>query len=163
MLIFLVCCLGSCTNRNEMPDRSYKTADEVPLEPVSSALGTYRSNEEYLASKKLQHYFELLALEKKHSGFAPEINLQIKKLTLDSTLMPNYPVDFKVSGIVQLHDAKEISDSVQRITLFFDLKVGGETQKDSVHAFLIRNRVRLEGRPEIANKVLFSAIEDMAE
>lgn len=152
---FLFVLVLSCANetKNKSAEIFTEEAIEMPINEETPV--PEKSSFENLASQKLVDYFDLLRLQQEYPEFTEDIQLQLKKYTLDSTFHKNYQHIKSIENIRQIGDIVQVSDSVRQIKLHFDLLIDKTTITDSILAKILFKKIIIENSSTKSYKVQF--------
>lgn len=114
---------------------------------------------EQLTSQKLQDYFELLQLQKKHPQFKEEIEEQLRNFTKAGIIIRDTFEGVDVSNIKQVGKVIKVSDSVVKLKLVYDKYSKNSTNTDSVYAFITTKNIHLDDRQTVSNVIVFERID----
>ncbi len=117
-------------------------------------------NFETLASQKLQEYFDLIRLLKLHPEFKEDILLQLHNFSPDNSEQENYLDADSIYNIRQVDKAIIISDSVQKLKLYFDTTSANNIKKDSFYAVITTKEIMLDNLSTLSTKMKFQKIKD---
>ncbi len=160
MYILMFLLWFSCANetKNKSLEVATEEAYEIPIiEPNNDDSKVF--NYETLASKKLMDYFELVRLRQEHPEFKKDITLQLQNLFHDTFYLTNYQHVESITNIKQMEEIIKISDSVQKIKLYFDVNTDNKTYKDSTLAIITTKSVIIDGDTLTSTKVAFEKIK----
>ncbi|GAA3629135.1 hypothetical protein [Flavivirga jejuensis] len=149
ILIFISCKNNEANKVSESPVLEMENDTEVYDFEINSKVNRY----ETLSTQKLQDYFDLIKLQKKHPEFKDDILLQLRKLSNDSIL--NYTGDFSIENIHQVGEVETISDSIQKIKLVYNVVSDSYKGLDSILANIISKTILIDETATISNKVVF--------
>ncbi len=152
--ILLIILVFSCKNEsNKTPlldgaDIDYETVMESKAVTLSE-INSY----EALSIEKLTAYFDLLKLKEKHPEFKDDIEQQLQSFSNDALL--DYAGDFSIDSICQIGEVENISDSIRKIKLIYNVVSDTYNGKDSISAVITFKTIKMDGRSTASNKVLF--------
>lgn len=112
---------------------------------------------EELAAQKLQEMYDLISLKDKHPEFAKTIKSQLKDYTNDSISISN-STDILIKNIKLKGEIVKVSDSVQKMKLFYDIISNNNTMQDSIWAIITINEIAFEGKKIKSKKIKFSSL-----
>lgn len=147
----------SCASENKEAQAAY----DVGLENVELYEEEFQGKEitlEHLTSQKLQNYFELLQLQKKHPQFKDEIEEQLKSFTKEGMIISNAFEGITVSNIKQIGKVVKVSDSVVKLKLVYDRVSENNTREDSIYAFITTKNIYLDDKQTVSNEIVFERI-----
>ncbi len=155
-ILLMLLCVMSC-NKGYAPEHN-KTADmELEVTSESELIEFSKiNNYEALSAQKLNEYFDLLKLKSSHPDFKRDIQEQLMKYTSESLIEFDLGDNFKIENIHQIGREQNISDSVIKVQLQFDLIIGSIQFKDSVYANITSKVINVDGDVLKTNKVKFS-------
>ena len=108
-----------------------------------------------LSQDKLQEMYDLVALKQSHPEFKKTIESQLKNYTLDS-LITIAKEESYIKNVKIKEKIIQVSDSVQKMKLYYDIVSVTSTKPDSIWAEVITNTLVIDGETKIANKIKFS-------
>lgn len=108
-----------------------------------------------LSQDKLQEMYDLVALKQSHPEFKKTIESQLKNYTLDS-LITIAKEESHIKNVKIKEKIIQVSDSVQKMKLYYDIVSVTSTKPDSIWAEVITNTLVIDGETKIANKIKFS-------
>ena len=119
------------------------------------------TNNEYqnLAITKLKEVSDLIHLKQEHPEFKEDIEAQLSALIQKDTNLKFSNSQISIENISQKGDIKKVSDSVQSVTLYFDIVSEKQTLKDSLNALITTKTVVLDGNSIKTNKIRFSEFD----
>lgn len=151
ILLFLISC-----NQGEKSD-SLKNFDLLEEEVTATSYEVIPEAFEYqsLTIQKLQDYFDLLVLQQQHPEFKNEIHKQLVALSSDSTKIPLNTAKISIEEVQQIGVPEKISDSVQLLTVSFNVVTPSTTIKDTLVAKIVSKKVMVEGTEVTTTKLQF--------
>ncbi len=154
--IFIVLIMVSCNN-NMKDNAPVVNADYETLEAEKFIIKPNTFIYEELAIQKLQEMYDLISLKDKHPEFAKTIKSQLKTYTNDSIGIPNSK-DVLIKNIKLKEEIIQVSDSVQKMRLYYDIVSNSSIQKDSVWATITINEIIFEGKKIKSKKIKFNSL-----
>lgn len=150
----------SCNNRDEKVmnadtiemNSNYETED---IENKKIKSNTFIHED--LSTQKLQEMYDLLSLKLKHPEFEETINSQLKTYTNDSINIPN-STDVIIKNIKLKEEIIQVSDSAQKMKLYYDVVSNNTIQKDSIWATITINKITFEGNKKKSKKIKFNSL-----
>jgi hypothetical protein len=109
-----------------------------------------------LTNQKLQDYFDLLLLQKNHPEFKNDIIKQLQDISDEQRTISATANNIKIQNIKQIGMPQKLSESVQKLTLSFDIVIGKTRQKDTIFAMINAKKISLDGKEFVSTKVFFS-------
>ncbi len=157
--IFVVLLIISCANerKSEAPievvnmEKTETVLENSAMEDVKEAF-TFQ----HLTEQKLQDYFDLLVLKQQHPEFIDDIRAQLHELSEDSIIISYFPQEVDIKNVQQIGETQQISDSIQKIKLRFDISTNDSVKKDSIIAIIKTKRITLDNEELISTKVVFT-------
>ncbi len=140
-IILLLSFMLSCVNHTTKND-VYALEDSELMEYEMKA---NNFTLEKLASEKLQNYFELLKLKKEHPEFKEDIVLRLKEFSKQELVKMDDLDSFYVKNIRKAETALKLSDSVQKLKLYYDITLGNRNKTDSLNALITSKKIMLDG------------------
>jgi len=118
------------------------------------------TNSEYqdLAITKLKEVSDLINLKQQHPEFKEDIEAQLNTLIQKNTTLQFLDSNSSIENISQKGNMEKVSDSIQKMTLHFNIVSGNKTIKDSLNAYITNKSVIIDGNSIKTNKVRFSKI-----
>jgi len=111
---------------------------------------------QYVTQQKLQDYYDLMVLLKQHPEFKEDITLQLKEISKEKITIPDYTQLIRIENLQQLGDIQQVSDSIQKIDLQFDIIDNTNIKKDTITALIITKKIQLDNTDVVATKIVFS-------
>ncbi len=156
--IFVVLFITSCTN-----NRKEVSIEAVEMEKTETVLESTALEDvketftfQHLTEQKLQDYFDLLVLKQQHPEFIDDIRTQLHELSEDSIIISYFPQEVDIKNVQQIGETQQISDSIQKIKLRFDISTNDSVKKDSIVAIIKTKRITLDNEELISTKVVFT-------
>jgi len=145
--------LSCARNKAEEMVSTEAIDNEKSLELATSeaSIATYTG----LAQQKLQDYFDLLVLQNEHPEFKAEIISQLEQLSEDTISLPEDIASVSIENVEQRGDIENVSDSVQKMTLDFDIVSTNFRKKDSINVLIHTQWIDIDGEKLPATKVSF--------
>ncbi|WP_298340957.1 hypothetical protein [uncultured Algibacter sp.] len=158
--IFFVLIVISCNSRDEKimnletieVNANYETED-IENNKIKPNTFIY----EDLSTQKLQEMYDLISLKEKHPEFAKTITSQLKAYTDDNISLSN-STDISIKNIKLKEEIIQVSDSVQKMKLSYDILSNNSMQKDSICAIITSNEISFEGKKIKSKKIKFKAL-----
>jgi len=141
--------LFSCANRKENNKAVMEAINEEVVTEKTAIFST-----EKLIAQKLTNYFELIKLKEKHPEFKDDIIIQLKSTLKDSSRLEDKIEYDSIENIREVASVA-VSDSTQKIKLYYDVVLENGSYTDSINAFLESRTVIIEGNKKITKKVTF--------
>ncbi len=111
-----------------------------------------------LSTVKLQELYDLLALKQEHPEFKESIETQLENYTNDTMAAINKPEKESLIKNIELKgNLIEVSDSVQKMKLYYDVVSNNLIQKDSIWAEVTTHEIEVNGKKVKSKKIKFSA------
>ena len=119
------------------------------------------TNSEYqdLAIQKLKEVSDLIHLQEQHPEFKEDIEAQLNTLIQKDTNLKFLDSTTSIENILQKGNIEKVSDSIQKMTLHFNIVSENKTVTDSLNAFIISKIVIIDGSSVKTNKIRFSKID----
>ncbi len=152
-LLFIVI---SCSNaKREAPfmdsDTTEASPEVYPIENISLEKSfTYL----HLTQQKLQDYYDLVVLLKQHPEFKDDITSQLRELS-KSEITPNYMQQVRIENVQQLGKSEQISDSIQKINIQFDIVGKNNTKIDTTTAIIKTKKIIVDNKDVVSTKIVF--------
>ena len=155
--IFSVLILVSCNNnmKESAPavNVDYETLEEAEEFIIKPSSFIY----EELATQKLQEMYDLINLKDKHPEFAKTIKSQLKDYTNDKISTPN-STNILIENLKLKGELIKVSDSVQKMKLYYDMVSNNSKQKDSLWAIITVHEINFEGKKIKSKKIKFVSL-----
>jgi len=156
--IFVVLFITSCANNRK--EAATEAVDMEKTETVLESTATEDAEEvftfQHLTEQKLQDYFDLLVLQEQHPEFIDDIRTQLQELSKDSVIKADFPQKVAIQNVQQVGETLQVSDSIQKIRLRFDIIANNSIKKDSITAIIKTKKVSLDNEEFISTKVKFT-------
>lgn len=153
LLLFTLSCAH---DRSKTPLKEMDAAIEA-FEAEISSVDDYESFDyQYITAQKLQDLYDLLVLQKQYPEFNDAIALQLKKFSEDRFSIPDSVTAISIENVERIGEIQNVSDSVQKLKLHFNIVTGNIMLPDSITAIISRNTVRIDNKKTIATTVTFS-------
>ena len=157
--VFMILFFASCSNRAEKNmefspvdiDDYNDQIEDLEISRIESNSMRYIN----LSQDKLQEMYDLVALKQSHPEFKKTIESQLKNYTLDS-LITIAKEESHIKNVKIKEKIIQVSDSVQKMKLYYDIVSVTSTKPDSIWAEVITNTLVIDGETKIANKIKFS-------
>jgi len=157
--IFVVLFIASCAN-----NRKEAATEAVDMEQSETVLESTAFEDaaietftfQHLTEQKLQDYFDLLVLQQQHPEFIDDIRIQLQELSKDSVIKADFPQKVDIQNVQQVGETLQVSDSIQKIRLRFDIIANNSIKKDSITAIIKTKKVSLDNEEFISTKVKFT-------
>ncbi len=156
--IFVVLFITSCAN-----NRKEVSIEAVEMEKTETVLESSVMEDvketftfQHLTEQKLQDYFDLLVLKQQHPEFIDDIRAQLHELSQDTILISYFPQKVDIKNVQQIGKTQQISDSIQKIKLRFDISTDNSLKSDSITAIIKTKRITLDNEELISTKVVFT-------
>jgi hypothetical protein len=157
--VFMILMMASCSNRasKNMEGAPVNVDDYiVEVEDFETSKPEYNTIKYTdLSKEKLQEMYDLVTLKQSHPEFEETIISQLKNYTSDSlinfkkteSIIKNVKIK---GGIIQL------SDSVQKMKLHYDVVSGSSIHSDSIWAEVTTSTLVIDGQTKTSNKIKFT-------
>ena len=151
--IFVILLL-SCANEAKRNDASIMDFEET--NKVKQVHFDKLTDYESIASLKLEEYFDLLKLQQKHPDFKEDIILKLQEFSHDSLI--NYDISKikSLENIKQVGNTEQLSDSVKKILLTFNITTNNTVVQDSIFAIITSKTILLDNKETTSNKITLS-------
>ncbi len=152
LLLFVL----SCTH-----DRSKTSLKEMDatIEAFEAELPAVNNFEEIdyqnLTTQKLQDLYDLLVLQKQYPEFNDAIALQLKKFSEDRFSIPDSVIAISIENIERAGELQNVSDSIKKLKLRFNIVAGNTALPDSITAIISRKIIRIDNKKTMATTVTF--------
>jgi hypothetical protein len=155
LYILILLSITSCNSGDK--NESFKNLDVLEEESTTSAFEVIPEafNYEALAAHKLQEYFDLLLLEQRHPEFKSDIRRQLLALSSDSIGFAANTDKITIKNVQQIGASETVSDSIQLLTLSFDIETASTSTRDTLIAKIISKNVMLEDAEVPTTKLYF--------
>lgn len=131
------------------------TDDDLKFNTDNSINNEYQN----LAITKLKEISDLINLKQQHPEFKDDIEAQLNTLIQKNTALQFLDSNSSIENILQKGNMEKVSDSIQKMTLYFNIVSENKTIKDSLDAFITSKIVIIDGNSVKTNKIRFSKIE----
>lgn len=158
--IFSILLFFSCSNRSEknsFNDDILVSDIEVEMESFEVAPESFKYKE--LSHQKLQEMYDLMSLKQSSPKFHEIIQLQLEAYT-DEVEEISIDEDVKIENLELKEDIITVSDSIQKMKLYYDLVSNNTIKKDSIWMTIINKTIRLENELVTTKKVKFSSVKE---
>jgi len=154
-LLFIVI---SCSEaKREAPLMESKTTEmSSEVSPVDRIALEESFAFQYVTQQKLQDYYDLMVLLKQYPEFKEDITLQLKEISKEKITIPDYTQLIRIENLQQLGDIQQVSDSIQKIDLQFDIIDNTNIKKDTITAQIITKKIQLDNTEVVSTKIVFS-------
>lgn len=152
--IFIVQIVVSCNN---MKDNAPSVNADYEVLKTEKIIAKPNFIYEELAIQKLQEMYDLISLKEQHPEFSKAIKSQLKAYTNDSIGIPNSK-DILIKNIKLKGEVVKVSDSVQKMKLFYDIISNSSIKQDSIWAIIMTNKIDFEGKKIESKKIKFNSI-----
>ncbi|MCF6348758.1 MAG: hypothetical protein L3J20_10735 [Flavobacteriaceae bacterium] len=158
LYIFVVLLITSCAkSRKEVPIESVEMdKTETVLESAAIEDAKEMFTYQHLTEQKLQDYYDLLVLQQQHPEFVEDITTQLHELSNDSIIISDLIQKVNIENVQQIGEIQQISDSIQKIKLRFDIIANNSVKKDSITAIIKTKKISLDNEELISTKVVFT-------
>jgi len=155
LLIFIV---ASCSkSKQEAPIEAIEANEEhMMLEDEPMIANTEVFTYQHLIEQKLQDYYDLLALKSQHPEFIEDITLQLEELSEGEISITNNRQKVLIKNVKQIGISEQVSDSIQKITIQFDILNDSISKTDSISAIIKTKKIILEDTKVVSTKIIFS-------
>jgi len=109
-----------------------------------------------VTEQKLQEYFDLLIVKNKHPEFSETVNTQLRSFVQDSLLFETYEDSVDVKNLHQIGDGQIVNDSIEKLKIGFTIGSLHRYKTDTVTAYIITNRVMVDGQETRNITITFS-------
>jgi hypothetical protein len=147
MLIIIVLAINSCHN-----SPSLNTLNEMEMGDYSAKM----YSTQILIKEKFLEFYDLNLLLKNNLSFQNKIKERLKSFTLDSLPVLDLSKDSKIENIQQKGMIINLSDSIQKTKLIFNVLSKKNLRKDSISVFIFKKKLRIHSDVVISTKVKFS-------
>jgi len=152
---FMISCANERKNESPIEDVSIEKTETV-LESTAFEDVKETFTFQHLTEQKLQDYFDLLVLKQQHPEFIADIRAQLQELSKDSVINADFPQKVAIKNVQQIGETLQVSDSIQKIRLRFDIIANNSIKKDSITAIIKTKKVSLDNEEFISTKVKFT-------
>jgi len=156
--VFSVLMILSC--KNETTKNMIETSSATEAVEDISLIETAKPSAEIfkyqeLSTIKLQELYDLLTLKHEHPEFKESIESQLKNYTNDIMINSNKSESL-IKNIKLKGDLIKVSDSVQKMKLYYDIVSNSLIQKDSIWAEVTTNHININGKKIESKKIKFT-------
>ena len=150
-LIILIFLIYSCSRSKEMKPVNYSYKKESVIEkPV---IITEQFKYQIITKQKLQEYYDLLVLQKKHPEFKNDILAQLQKISsINKKLKDTNSI--KINNL-ELISTNKTSETERRIKISFDVISNNKIKKDTTIVLIKTKKVIIDNRELVSNKIRF--------
>jgi len=156
LYIFAVLLFFSCKNESKSMNMEESIFLEESYVPSNDETSSEVLKYEKLSKLKFTNYIDLLRLKGKHPEFIEDIEVQIHQLSKDSIVAMYNHDDFSVENIHQEGGIKQVSDSLKKIKLVYEIVSKSNKITDSVFANIFTKTIIVDNKTITSNKVIFS-------
>ncbi len=158
LYLFLIFIVVSCSkSKQEAPIEAIEANEEhMMLEDEALMVETEVFTYQHLIEQKLQDYYDLLALKNRHPEFIEDITLQLNELSKGEIYVANNIQKVRIENVQQIGTSEQVSDSIQKITIQFDIFNDSITKTDSISAIIKNKKMILEDTEVVSTKIIFS-------
>lgn len=150
-LIILIFLIYSCSRSKEMKPVNYSYKKETVIE--KSAIITEPFKYQIITKQKLQEYYDLLVLQKKHPEFKDDILAQLQKISsINKKLKDTNSI--KINNL-ELISTNKTSETERRIKISFDVISNNKIKKDTTIVLIKTKKVIIDNRELVSNKIRF--------
>lgn len=158
IFLFIVIIIVSCKNETTKSNIDLNEVMEIEKE-VTKDISDTSDNQIFLnkelTKEKLQELYDLIVLKNEHPEFKVSINKQLKSYVNDS--IPNKAIaEGTINNIALKGDIIQVSDSIQKVELYFDFLTKNTVKKDSIWAIFTSKTIIVNGEELKSTKVTFS-------
>ncbi|MFK7812559.1 MAG: hypothetical protein AB8B59_08700 [Maribacter sp.] len=155
--IVLIGFFFSCTNKNRMMESEFE--DFEVSESKNYELILKELSLEDLTSQKLIDYYDLLQLKDSGSSeFQEDVIHQLRAFSGESLLETDSLSTISIRNIHQIGDVEQVSDSVQKIKLRYEVYGEYADKSDSIYAIITSKNVLIDKVKTKSTNVIFSKI-----
>ena len=151
ILLLFVLQLLSCSNK-KYKEEAFETKSVDKELMIDKPVGF---STDKLIKQKLTDYFELIKLKQKHPEFKDDIILQLKS-KLKYSSKPNIEVTYDSIENIREVTSENISDSIKKVKLYYDVLLEDTRYTDSIAAYLVSKSIIIAGDKKITTKITFS-------
>jgi len=160
LYIFIALFIISCAKKQkEAPIEATESMEIDKTETVIETAAIEDKKEAFsyqnLTEQKLQDYYDLLVLQQQHPAFIEDIKTQLQKLSKDVITIPDATEKVTIKNVQQIGESQQVSDSVQKIRLSFDVVTENSKKRDSITALVSTKKLYLDQKEIISTKVVF--------
>lgn len=159
--IVIFICFSCSNNRSEKAIyESIAIENDIELNSEVDDVeeGIERFSYEALSKQKLQEMYDLISLKNKHPEFSESIKNQLKAYTKDSIKLETGKEVF-IKNLNLKEEVIQVSDSIQKMKLYYDLVSENVAKKDSIWITITTNAINFEQELVTTSKVKFSTIK----
>ncbi len=109
---------------------------------------------QHLTQQKLQDYYDLVVLLRQHPEFKEDITSQLRELSKDE-IITNHAQPIRIENVQQLGKSEQVSDSIQKINIQFDIIDENIIKKDTIIALIKTKKIQLDDTEVISTKIVF--------
>ena len=150
-LIILIFLIYSCSRSKEMKSVNDSYKKEAVIE--KSAIITEQFKYQIITKQKLQEYYDLLVLQKKHPEFKDDILAQLQKISsINKKLKDTNSI--KINNL-ELISTNKTSETERRIKISFDVISNNKIKKDTTIVLIKTKKVIIDNRELVSNKIRF--------
>jgi len=150
-LIILIFLIYSCSRSKEMKPVNYSYKKESVIE--KPAIITEQFKYQIITKQKLQEYYDLLVLQKKHPEFKNDILAQLQKISsINKKLKDTNSI--KINNL-ELISTNKTSETERRIKISFDVISNNKIKKDTTIVLIKTKKVIIDNRELVSNKIRF--------
>jgi len=150
-LIILIFLIYSCSRSKEMKPVNYSYKKESVIE--KPAIITEQFKYQIITKQKLQEYYDLLVLQKKHPEFKDDILAQLQKISsINKKLKDTNSI--KINNL-ELISTNKTSETERRIKISFDVISNNKIKKDTTIVLIKTKKVIIDNRELVSNKIRF--------
>ncbi|MCP5064755.1 MAG: hypothetical protein GY936_20150 [Ignavibacteriae bacterium] len=157
--IFIVFIIFSCKNESNKNVKEATADIESDFEIIETEDFNIESNTfvyEELSTQKLQEMYDLISLKHKHPEFAETIKSQLKDYT-NENVITSISSEVLIKNIQLEDEIIQVSDSVQKMKLSYDVISNNSTQKDSIWAIISTKIIFVDGEKVKTKKIKFNS------
>ncbi|WP_299890068.1 hypothetical protein [uncultured Lacinutrix sp.] len=158
--IFILLIIMSCKNdamksmdmeANEIDISEYKESAIEESERIE-IIGNNSFSYKDISTEKLQELYDLLALKEKHPEFNEKIESQLKNYTDESFKTLG---DVLIKNVTLKGEVISLSDSVQKLKIYYDVVSSNKSQQDSIWAEITTQNIHIDGKAVKSKKIKF--------
>ena len=134
-----IICISCANNSPEQNLKAFEIND-VEIHEATSESEAESFVYEKMIGQKLQDYYDLSVLQIKHPDFKETIEQQLRRISKDSSILDIPNEKLWIHNVRQHGKHQELSDSIHKIKIIFDIVGENFLKKDSITA-IIKNKV----------------------
>ncbi len=155
LIYSLIILLGACAHApNKENSEAKSNISALDIEEIIPEKFAF----ENITTLKLQEYFDLLVLEKKHPEFKKELELQIRKMANFNFPIDSLSTNIKIKNIKQIGNLVRVSDTSQRLKISFDINTTTSSKNDSIAMLVHSKTILIDTQEMTTTQVVFEKI-----